>query len=614
MPRPIPTPTHHPRPRRRLRSPSSPAPSLAFALATTLAITTTTTLVQPDASAADLPHSALQPALTSITTNDLLRHVQVLSSDAFEGRGPGGVGEERTVRYLAGEFARLGLQPGAADGSWFQTVPLRGIRSTVATTLTLRGEAETWTFPQDCVAWSPRMQERLTVPDSELVFVGYGVVAPEYGWDDYKGLDVRGKTLVMLVNDPAIPDPQDPARLDPSMFRGKAMTYYGRWTYKYEIAAAKGAAAAWVIHETGPAGYPWFVVVNSWGRENFDLDTPDANTNDVAVAGWIPLDRARRLFTSAGQDLDALKKAALRRDFRPVPLGATVRFEVTNSLRSVQSRNVIARLPGAHPERRDEAIVLTAHWDHLGKDERLDGDPIFNGALDNATGTATLLELAEAFTRLEHRPDRTVLFLAVTAEEQGLLGARFYAEHPVVPLTKTLANLNIDGANVAGRQREIGVIGQGLNTLEDILVRAAKTQNRSVLPESEPEKGYYYRSDHFEFAKLGVPALYLDKAGDDVIGRPPGYGKQRREEFRENDYHKVSDEVKPWWDLSGAVEDAQLLFRIAHELTTTADAWPEWKPGAEFKARRDADLARDGDRSRNPKPTATTPTPATASP
>ncbi|MBL9126815.1 MAG: M28 family peptidase, partial [Verrucomicrobiales bacterium] len=504
------------------------------------------------ASAFTAPAADAPPALSSITTNDLLRHITTLASDAFEGRAPGGAGEERTVAYLADQFRKFGLEPGAADGSWFQSVPLRGIRSRVETTVERQGVSETWVYPQDCVAWSPRMQERVVVPPSELVFVGYGVVAPEYGWDDFKDVDVRGKTLVMLVNDPPLPDPKDPARLDPAMFRGKAMTYYGRWTYKFEIAAAKGAAAAWVVHETGPAGYPWFVVVNSWGRENFDLETPDGNAGKVAVAGWIALERARRLVSAAGHDFDRLKAAALRRDFRPVPLGATVRFDVTNTLRAVTSRNVIARLPGSHPERKGEAVVFSSHWDHLGKDDRLEGDTIFNGALDNASGTAVLLELAEAFSKLERRPDRTLLFVSVTAEEQGLLGARYYADHPVVPLAKTLANLNIDGANVVGRQREIGVVGSGLNTLEDLLVDAARYQGRSVLPESEPEKGYYYRSDHFEFAKQGVPALYLDKAGDDILGRPPGYGKQRRDEYRDKDYHKVSDDVKPWWDLSGA--------------------------------------------------------------
>jgi Zn-dependent M28 family amino/carboxypeptidase len=541
-------------------------------------------------SALGLHAADLQPALSSITTNDLFRHTRVLASDDFEGRAPGSIGEERTVRYLADQFQKLGLEPGAADGSWFQAVPLRGIQSAVQSLVTRGSTTETWQFPQDIVAWSPRMQARVSVPASDLVFVGYGVVAPEYHWDDYTDVDVRGKTLVMLVNDPPLPDPAEPSRLDPRQFRGKAMTYYGRWTYKYEIAAAKGAAAAWIIHETGPAGYPWFVVVNSWGRENFALENPSGNTHEIAVAAWISLDRGRQLAQAAGHDFDALKKAALRRDFRPIPLGASVQLEVTNTLRAVASRNVIARLPGSHPERRHECVVFTSHWDHLGRDERKTGDTIFNGALDNASGTAALLELAEAFTQLPQRPDRTLLFLAVTAEEQGLLGARYYAEHPVIPLAKTLANLNIDGVNVVGRQKEIGVVGQGLNTLEDLLVEAARTQDRTVLPESESEKGYYYRSDHFEFAKLGVPALYLDKAGDDILGQPPGYGKQRREEFRENDYHKVSDEVKPWWDLAGAVEDTQLVFRVAYAIAQT-DRWPEWKPGAEFKARREAQLA-----------------------
>jgi Zn-dependent M28 family amino/carboxypeptidase len=548
------------------------------------------------AAVAALP-SPLEPALSAIDTNDLFRHTRVLASDEFEGRAPGSAGEDKAVRYLADEFRRLGLEPGNPDGSWFQPVPLVGIQSTVKATLTRPrtggGEAATedWQFPQDYVAWSPRMREQVALRDSELVFVGYGVVAPEYQWDDFKDVDVRGKTLVMLVNDPPIPDPARPGELDPTQFRGRAMTYYGRWTYKFEIAAAKGAAAALVIHETGPAGYPYFVVVNSWGRENFDLATPDGNTNKVALAGWLSLDRARALVAAGGQDFDTLKRAALRRDFRPVPLGASVSFDIANRLREVPSRNVVARLPGAHPERRNEVVVYSSHWDHLGRDERLDGDRIFNGALDNATGVAALLELAEAFVRAPRRPDRTVLFLAVTAEEQGLLGAKHYAEHPLYPLERTLANLNLDGANVAGRQRDIGVVGAGLNTLEDLLATAATSQDRVVRPEAEPEKGGYYRSDHFEFAKVGVPALYLDKTSDDILGRPPGYGKQRRDEYRDRDYHKVTDEVKPWWDLAGAVDDTRLLFLVGWEVAHTS-RWPEWKPGAEFKARRDAGLRR----------------------
>ncbi|MFN0068775.1 MAG: peptidase M28, partial [Limisphaerales bacterium] len=313
-------------------------------------------------------------ALSAINTNDLLRHIQVLASDEFEGRAPdGGRGEQLTVNYLADEFRRLGLQPGNPDGTFFQSVPLVGIRSEVATTVRRGDSVEAWQFPQDIVAWSPRVEPRVTVTDSELVFVGYGVVAPEYGWDDFKGMDVRGKTLVMLVGDPPIPDPADPAKLDEKTFRGRSMTYYGRWTYKYEIAAQKGAAAAIIVHETGPAGYPFFVVINSWGRENFDLRTPDKNAGRVAVAAWASLERAQRLFTDAGLDFATQKKAALSRDFKPVPLGAKVSFAVTNTLREVTSRNVIAKLPGADPARRDEFVIFTAHWDHLGRDPKLDG-------------------------------------------------------------------------------------------------------------------------------------------------------------------------------------------------------------------------------------------------
>ncbi len=538
-----------------------------------------------------LPAADLKEALDSITAVDLSERTRLIAADRYGGRGPGDPTEPALLQHLVDTFKGFGLQPGNPDGSWYQDVPLVGIRSRVEAQVTRGGTNDAWQFPQDFVAWSPWVRERVDVPASDLVFVGYGVVAPEYGWDDFKGADVRGKTLVMLVNDPALPDPRNPGGLDPEQFRGNAMTYYGRWTYKFEIAAKKGAAAALVIHETGPAGYPYFVVINSWGRENFDLQTDSGNTNRVPLSGWISLERAQRLAQESGLDYADLKKRALSRDFRPIPLGATFSATTSNTLRRLQSRNVIARLEGAHPTRRSEYVVYTAHWDHLGQDTRLDGDQIFNGALDNASGTAALLELAEAFTRLPRRPDRTILFLSVTAEEQGLLGAKYYAEHPLYPLTSTLANLNIDGVNVVGRQRDIGVVGSGQNTLEDLLAQAARTQNRVVRPEAEPEKGGYYRSDHFEFAKVGVPALFLDSISDEVIGRPAGYGRMRRDEYLEHDYHKVSDEMKPWWDFAGAVEDTQLLLRLGHDLAQT-DQWPEWKPGSEFRARREEALKK----------------------
>ncbi|HEX2520980.1 MAG TPA: M28 family metallopeptidase, partial [Terriglobia bacterium] len=425
----------------------------------------------------------------------------------------------------------------------------------------------------------------VNVENSDLVFVGYGVVAPEYNWDDYKGVDVKGKTIVMLINDPAVPDPKGPSRLDEKMFKGRAMTYYGRWTYKYEIASEKGAAAAIIIHETGPAGYPFEVVSGSWGRENFDLRRPDKNMGRVAVESWINVETARKLLKLAGQDLDDLKTRAISKDFKPVSLKAKANFKVKNTLREVDSQNVVAKLDGSDPAMKDEYVVYSAHWDHLGRDEKLQGDQIFNGALDNASGVAALLELAEAFTRLGTSPKRSVIFLSVTAEEKGLLGAKHYAENPLYPLAKTVANLNMDGVNQWGRTEDIVVVGLGNSTLDDVLAEAAKTQKRVLQPDAEPEKGFYYRSDHFEFAKLGVPALYTNP-GTNYVGKPPDYGQQKRNEYTSKNYHKVSDEIKPDWDLSGAGEDLQLLFQVGWRVAQN-ERIPEWMPGTEFKARRE---------------------------
>ncbi|HTH46142.1 MAG TPA: M28 family peptidase, partial [Candidatus Limnocylindria bacterium] len=389
---------------------------------------------------AELPGSAASPSAAS-----LLARTAKLASDEFEGRGPGTHGEAMTTAWLVEQFQAMGLKPGNPNGSWFQDVPMAGMRSVTQFQLRHAGTNESLTFPQDFVAWAPPQRDRVTLTNSELVFVGYGVVAPEYGWDDFKDVDVRGKTVVFLVNDPPIPDPHDPAKLDEAMFKGKAMTYYGRWTYKFEIAAKKGAAAALIIHETKPAAYPWFVVVNSWGRERFDLD---ANPEpQVEIAAWLSLERARKLFADAGTSYEAVKQAALRRDFRPQPLGFTADFDVTNTIRHVRSRNVVAKVEGRDPKLRDEWLIYTAHWDHLGRDEKLTGDQIFNGAADNAIGTAGLLELAGAFAHAPEPPKRSVLFLAVTAEEQGLLGAKYYASQPLYPLNRTLANINMDGLN-----------------------------------------------------------------------------------------------------------------------------------------------------------------------
>ncbi len=529
-------------------------------------------------------------ARDSITTEDLLRHTRTLASDEFEGRGPGTPGEDRTVAYLTGQFRTLGLQPGNPDGTYIQQVPMAGIRSRASGFFAAPKSRIALTPLEDFVAVSRRFTETIDVKDSEVVFVGYGVVAPEYGWDDYKGVDVRGKTILMLINDPAVPEAADPTRLDEKMFQGRAMTYYGRWTYKYEIATAKGAAAAVIVHETGPAGYPFEVVSGSWGMENFDIQQPDKNMGRVPVESWIRLDKARELFKACGRDFDALRKAAVSKDFRPVPLGARATFRIGNTLRSIQSRNVLAKLEGSDPRASDEYVIYTAHWDHLGRDATRPGDQIFNGAIDNASGAAGLLELAEAFAKLAPAPRRSILFLAVTGEEKGLLGAQYYARNPLYPLTRTLANLNMDGLNQWGRTRDIVIIGLGNSTLDDVAAEEARQQGRTIKPDAEPEKGFYYRSDHFEFAKQGVPALYTD-SGTDYIGKPEGYSQRKRDEYTMKDYHKVSDEVKPDWDLSGAVEDVQHLFAVGYRVAR-ADRYPEWKAGAEFKAKREEMLRK----------------------
>lgn len=535
--------------------------------------------------AGDRSSAEVQAALESITADRLMEHITVLSDDKFEGRAPGTQGEELTVAYLEEQFRALGLAPGNPDGSYVQQVPLVGITTKSTASFRVNGKSFSPRPLRDYVAMTRRVVPSVDVKGSELVFVGYGVVAPEYDWDDYKGLDVRGKTIVMLVNDPAVPDPANPGQLDPEVFKGDAMTYYGRWTYKYEIAAEKGAAAAIIVHETGPAGYPWEVVSGSWGAENFDIKPADGNMGRASVEGWITTDMAKELFAAAGHDFDELKAAAVRRDFQPVPLKGTADFSLTNSLREVESRNVVAKLEGSDPTARDEYVVYTAHWDHLGKDDSLEGDQIFNGALDNASGTAGLIEVARAFTQLPEAPARSILFLAVTAEEQGLLGAKYYASDPLYPLAKTVANINMDGINQWGRTEDIVIVGYGNSTLDDILEAEATARGRVIVPDPEPEKGFFYRSDHFEFAKKGVPALYVD-AGTRFIGKPAGYGDEKRAEYTANDYHKPSDEIKPDWDLSGAVEDFQLLFMVGHQVAT-GDHFPEWKPGTEFKAIRE---------------------------
>ncbi|HZN06999.1 MAG TPA: M28 family metallopeptidase [Pyrinomonadaceae bacterium] len=561
--------------------------SFAVVLSFALACTTTPTNTNTNSSAADraAAPAELKSALDSINANDIMQHTKVMSGDEYEGRGPGTKGEELTIKYLTEQYQRIGLKPGNPDGTYVQKVPLVGFTGAPTASFTVGGKQMNLTFPQDYVAVSRRFVPESKVENSDMVFVGYGVVAPEYGWDDYKGLDVRGKTIVMLINDPQVPSGSDPAALDDKIFKGKAMTYYGRWTYKYEIAAQKGAAAAVIIHETGPAGYPYEVVSGSWSRENFDIQTPDKNMGRPAVESWITTDRAKELFAASGQDFDALKKAAVSKDFKPVALNAKANMTIKNTIREIDSNNVIGKIEGSDPALKNEYVIYTAHWDHLGRDPKLTGDQIFNGALDNASGTAALLEIAEGFTKLATPPKRSILFLAVTAEEKGLLGAKYYAENPLYPLNKTLANINMDGVNQWGRTKDVTMVGDDNSGLIDLLREAATAQGRVVNPDPESEKGFYYRSDHFEFAKQGVPALYTD-SGIDYEGKDPAFSKQKRDEYTNKDYHKVSDEVKPDWDLTGAVDDARLLTIIGYRVAQ-GDRYPEWKSGSEFKAKRD---------------------------
>jgi Zn-dependent M28 family amino/carboxypeptidase len=538
--------------------------------------------------AADELALRLQPALDAITPDGLLAHIKILASDEFEGRAPGTKGEELSVKYISDQFKQMGLKPGNPDGSYVQEVPLAGIKSEPRMSFTVGDKTTELKYPDDFVASSARLQPEIKVNNSDVVFVGYGIVAPEYGWDDYKDANVRGKTILMLINDPAIPDPKDSSKLDGKMFKGKAMTYYGRWTYKYEIAAQKGAAAAVIIHETGPAAYPYSVVKTSWAKENYEIDAPNKNMDAVEVRSWITLDVAKKLLADCGQDFDGLKKSATTKEFRPVALNAKANIDIKQQLHSFKSRNVIGKLDESDPKLQDEYVIYTAHWDHLGRHPELQGDQIFNGAIDNASGVASVIQLAGAFTKLNPTPKRPVLFMATTAEEAGLLGAKFYAQHSLYPLEKTLADINIDTVNPWGKTRDIEDLSNNNSTLDDLLAAAAKRNGRVMTPNSQPEKGSFYRADHFEFSKLGVPALYTG-GGKDFIGKPADFGQQKKDDYTEHRYHQVSDEVDPNWDLSGAIQDIDLLFEVGYQVAN-ADKFPEWKPGTEFKPKRDAML------------------------
>ncbi len=530
-------------------------------------------------------------AAPTIDSAAILQHVKVLASDTYEGRAPGTHGEDLAVTYVADEFKKIGLKPGNTDGTYFQKVPLVGITADPTATLTFaKGSAtQVLRFRDDVVAWTKRVADQVSIDKSDIVFAGYGVEAPEFNWNDFKGTDLTGKTIVVLVGDPPVPDPADPAKLDPNTFGGRAMTYYGRWSYKFEEGARRKAAAVLIVHETEPASYP-FSVVQGRVSEQFDLVAADKNMSRLAIEGWITSDQARKLFAMAGQDFDTLKKQAATRAFEPVPFGVTASMTLRNTIRTIDSRNVAGLLEGSDPVLKNEYVIYTSHWDHFGIGAPVKGDTIYNGALDNASGVGGLIELARAFAKLPKAPKRSVLFLSVTAEEQGLLGSDYYAQNPIYPLAKTLAAINMDSLNIHGRTKDLTVVGLGNSELDDYAVKAAAAQARTVKPDPAPERGGFYRSDHFPFAKQGVPALAAG-GGSDFIGKPADYAATIRKTYTEQHYHQPSDELRPDWDLSGAIEDLQMYFAVGLGVAN-ADRYPEWKPGTEFKAKREQMLRK----------------------
>ncbi len=513
------------------------------------------------------------------TADGMTAHVKVLASDEFEGRRSATPGGEKTVAYLEQAFREIGLKPGVGN-SYRQPVPFveLGTQPSPSLDVSSPGGSLAFSYGPEAVYWTSRVTPEAGIEQSELVFVGYGIVDPSRGWDDYAGLDMRGKTAVILVNDPGF------ATSDPALFKGRTMTYFGRWTYKFDEAARQGAAGAIIVHEDEPAAYPWAVVENGASRPQLVLDRPDGNAARVALEGWITLDSARKLFAAAGMDYEDLKARAAERGFRAVPMGLRASASVRNSIRRAASSNVIGLLEGS--ERPDEYLVVTAHWDHLGMAERGQGeDRIFNGAVDNATGTAGMLELARAFAAMEPRPGRSMLFVGFTGEEDGLLGSEYFADHPPVPVAQIAGGLNIDGMIVYGRTRDVSVVGFGSSELEDYLQRAASRQGRVLRQEPTPEKGFYFRSDHFPLARKGVPMLYA-KGGVDSVAHGPEWGFARQQDYIANRYHKPSDEYDPDWDLSGALEDLEMYFDVLEQLAEEA-RFPEWRPGNEFRPIRE---------------------------
>jgi Zn-dependent M28 family amino/carboxypeptidase len=521
-----------------------------------------------------------EDGLDAITLEGLSGHIKVLSSDDYQGRRPFTAGEQKTLEYLTAQYKALGLDDEDASG-YLQEVPMVEISPGADSIMQVRSKKENFTLRgfHDYVINTQRPDSVVSWKDEEVVFAGFGIVAPEYQWNDYEGLDVKDKIVMVLVNDPGF------GGEDTTFFRGNTMTYYGRWTYKFDEAARQGAKGCLVIHNTVPAGYPFAVMQSTWNTPHLYLDLRDKKTTYAEAVGWVSKPAADKIFSAAGLDLNALQTNARKPGFKGQNLNVRISISLNVDVRYAKSYNVIGKIKGS--DKPDEYIIYTAHWDHLGIAKKdASGDSIYNGALDNASGTGGLLEIAKAFRSLKNKPGRSIVFLAVTAEEQGLWGSAYYAENPVYPKEKTVANINMDGINPYGRMKDIMVIGSGQSDLDDYLREEARLLGRDVVPDDEPEKGYYFRSDHFNFAKIGIPALYL-KTGSDFIGKGKDYGHQLKVNYTQQYYHQPSDEYDTSrLNFEGGVEDLKLLFQVGKRLSYE-EHWPEWKPGSEFKAVRD---------------------------
>jgi Zn-dependent M28 family amino/carboxypeptidase len=528
-----------------------------------------------------VPQAVDRVARAFITQGALEAPIRFLASDLLEGRGPASRGDELARLYLQTQLEGMGYQPAFANGAWQQPFDIVGIKAQFPKTWSFTGKtgAVNLAWHEDFIAASGQQKDQVSVPSTELVFVGYGIQAPEYQWDDYKGANLAGKILVMMNNDPD---------WDPNLFAGKRRLYYGRWDYKYESAARQKAAGAIIIHTTPSAGYPFQVVQSSWGGEQFEL--PAGSEARLAFRAWATEDAVRRLVKSAGYDLDKLIESAHSRDFKPVPLGVTTALAFTNTISRVKTANVGGVLPGNDPKLAPQVLIYSAHHDHFGIGEPdKSGDKIYHGAVDNASGCAQVLAIARAFAALPQRPRRTIMALFVAGEERGLLGSAYYAQHPSVPAGRIAANINIDGGNIFGRSRDAVEISYGKSSLDTVAEGVAKSQGRTLVGDQYPDRGYYYRSDQFSFAKIGVPALYFSE-GTDIIGKPAGWGKQQHDEWELKKYHQPSDKLEDNWNFDGMIQDAQLYMLTGWQIAQ-ADALPTWKPGDEFEAARKRALA-----------------------